>query len=253
MRADDHFDRSIPKRSKTVPLIHLAAYRGGGRDGRRRESRDPARAPRRQAAPTLRDLSGGGAAFPDAPASEAQLPMNETTAILSRLWEIKNIITREGAGSPRWLPGGYDLVAESATLRTRLAALRAAGTSPRLARTQPRPGPIGPGSPHRSVTLTRAPELDIDPIGDPRWCAAQVARLSARARPWDLSKLRAGQPLALGAELRSRALTAVERAPGASDPVRQAGTRIVEQLNDPYGRLARGILALSDPSYMAAW
>jgi HK97 family phage major capsid protein len=73
-------------------------------------------------------------------------------------------------------------------------------------------------------------------------------------RPWDLSNVRLGSgPLALGAELRSRALTAVERAPGASDRVRQAGTRIVEQLDDPYGRLARGILLLSDPRYMAAW
>ena len=180
--------------------------------------------------------------------------MNETTAILSRLWEIKNTITREGAGSPRGLPGGYELVAESAALRSRLAALRAAGTSPRLAGTQPRPGPIGPGSPHRSVTSTRAPELDIDPIGEPRWLTSQVARVRARMRPWDLSNVRlAGEPLALGAELRSRALTAVERTPGASDPVRQAGTRIVEQLNDPYGRLARGILALSDPLYLAAW
>jgi len=73
-------------------------------------------------------------------------------------------------------------------------------------------------------------------------------------RPWDLSGVRlAGDPLALGAELRSRALTAVERAPGTSDSARGAGTRIVEGLNDPYGRLARGVLLLSDPTYLAAW
>ena len=78
--------------------------------------------------------------------------------------------------------------------------------------------------------------------------------MRAQLRPWDLSNVRlAGEPLALGGELRSRALTAVERAPGASDRIRETGTRLIERLDDPYGRLARAVLLLTDPLYLAAW
>jgi HK97 family phage major capsid protein len=176
--------------------------------------------------------------------------VNEVEGILARLKTIKIAITRDGAGDPRNLAGGAGLLAEAAELRRRYAAaLNAANTPTGLTRAQTQ----RPERPTRAVSA-RSTELDGDPIGDPRWCAAQVARMRAAVRPWDLSGVRlAGEPLAMGAELRSRAVAAVERAPGASDQFRQAGTRIVERLDDPYGRLARGIVLTSAPAYMGAW
>ncbi|HYZ10221.1 MAG TPA: hypothetical protein VE709_16860, partial [Pseudonocardiaceae bacterium] len=146
--------------------------------------------------------------------------MNESDVIF-RLCQIREIISRDGRGDPRSLEAGHALVAESAQLRRQLVALRATGRAALTrssSRTQPR---LTPPAPARSA------ELDGD-LGDPRWCAAQVARMRSTVRPWDLSAVRGADPVALRAELRSRALRAVERMAPADDPVREAATRLVE-------------------------
>lgn len=73
--------------------------------------------------------------------------------------------------------------------------------------------------------------------------------------PWDLSEVRtfgrgAGE---VASELRSRALSAIEKMQGASDNVRQAAATIIEQYDDERGSLAKQCLATSSPAYLRAW
>ena len=73
--------------------------------------------------------------------------------------------------------------------------------------------------------------------------------------PWDLSEVRTfgrsqGQ---LTQELRSRALSAAAKMPGASDNVRQAATKLIERWDDTNGNLSRLALTISSPVYLRAW
>ncbi|MCH9728388.1 MAG: phage major capsid protein [Actinomycetia bacterium] len=73
--------------------------------------------------------------------------------------------------------------------------------------------------------------------------------------PWDLSEVRTfgrGQGEVAG-ELRSRALSAIEKMSGCSDNVRQAATNIIERFDDERGSLAKQCLATSSPAYLRAW
>jgi HK97 family phage major capsid protein len=93
-------------------------------------------------------------------------------------------------------------------------------------------------------------DYDSDPISNPDSIAERRFR-----NPWDLSEVRTfdRDPDAVSEELRSRALSAIERMPGASDNVRQAATVIVERFDDSSSTLARMVLATSSPEYMRAW
>ena len=72
--------------------------------------------------------------------------------------------------------------------------------------------------------------------------------------PWDLSEVRTyGRDRGeVNAELRSRALSAIEKITGTSDDVRQAATTIIERF-DEGGKLARQCLLTSSPAYTRAW
>lgn len=72
--------------------------------------------------------------------------------------------------------------------------------------------------------------------------------------PWDLSEVRTyGRDRGeVNAELRSRALSAIEKIKGTSDDVRQAATTIIERY-DEGGKLARQCLLTSSPAYTRAW
>lgn len=72
--------------------------------------------------------------------------------------------------------------------------------------------------------------------------------------PWDLSEVRTyGRDRGeVNAELRSRALSAIEKIKGTSDAVRQAATTIIEEY-DEGGKLARQCLLTSSPAYTRAW
>lgn len=73
--------------------------------------------------------------------------------------------------------------------------------------------------------------------------------------PWDLSEVRTfGRSVEeVGQELRSRALAAVEKMPGASDRIRSAATDIIERFDDKESTIAKMALATSSPEYLRAW
>jgi HK97 family phage major capsid protein len=73
--------------------------------------------------------------------------------------------------------------------------------------------------------------------------------------PWDLSDLRTygREPGEVAAELRSRALSAIEKMPVASDQIRSAATHIIEEFDSKDSRLARQALVTSKPAYLRAW
>ncbi len=93
-------------------------------------------------------------------------------------------------------------------------------------------------------------DYDLDPILEPDSVEQKRFR-----NPWDLSEVRTfGRPQdEVSAELRSRALSAIERMPGANDRIRSAATSIIEQWDDESARLARMCLITSSPEYMTAW
>lgn len=91
---------------------------------------------------------------------------------------------------------------------------------------------------------------DVDPILEPDSIEQQRFR-----NPWDLSEVRtfSRSKGEIGQELRSRALSAVERMSGADDKVREAATHILERFDDGDSKIARMCLATSSPEYMRAW
>lgn len=91
---------------------------------------------------------------------------------------------------------------------------------------------------------------DADPILHPD--SIQEKRFR---NPWDLSEVRTfgkGKE-EVAEELRSRALSAIERMPGANDKVRSAATDIIESFDDRESKLSRMVLATSAPDYMRAF
>jgi HK97 family phage major capsid protein len=91
---------------------------------------------------------------------------------------------------------------------------------------------------------------DLDPILNPD----SVEDMRFR-NPWDLSEIRtfARSGGDVATELRSRALSAITKMPGASDKVRAAATEIIELWDDKASSLARQCLATSSPEYLRAW
>ncbi|MGN9802057.1 phage major capsid protein [Micromonospora sp. L32] len=73
--------------------------------------------------------------------------------------------------------------------------------------------------------------------------------------PWDLSEVRTfGRSReSVNEELRSRALSAIEKMPSANDKVREAATTIVERFDDKDATLARLALVASSPAYLRAF
>lgn len=118
--------------------------------------------------------------------------------------------------------------------KVRSAAERANGSNIRLERGN---GPASPGFDESAI-------LEPDSVSDRRF-----------RNPWDLSEVRTFgvAPQAIQAELRSRALSAVERMPFANDTVREAATNLIERSDDEDSRLAKLALATSSPEYMQAF
>ena len=73
--------------------------------------------------------------------------------------------------------------------------------------------------------------------------------------PWDLQSLRTfDRPRReVATELRSRAISAIEKMSGTSDTVRNAATNMLEAWGDTNGRMAEYVLTTSDPTYLRAW
>ncbi|WP_322769663.1 phage major capsid protein [Frankia sp. Cr1] len=111
-------------------------------------------------------------------------------------------------------------------------------------------------NPAARLKAVNSDDMDADPLGEPR---SSEDRSRRGTSPWDLSSLRnlGMSQEHFGSELRARALTAIERMPGATQARREAATRMVEEF-DPIegptaGALSRHVLLASDPDYFRAF
>ncbi|WP_426568098.1 phage major capsid protein [Streptomyces canus] len=100
------------------------------------------------------------------------------------------------------------------------------------------------------TALNSRDSYDIDPILHPDSVEDRRFR-----NPWDLSEVRTfGRSKdAVGQELRSRALCAIEKMSGANDRVRSVATGILERWDDSDSTIAKLCLATSSPEYLRAW
>ena len=96
-------------------------------------------------------------------------------------------------------------------------------------------------------------DYDRDPLREPG--SVEDYRSRTGSNPWDLSNVRTfGRDRGdVANELRARALSAVERMPGATDRVRSVATDMIERFDDGSGTLARQALITSSPAYLRAW
>jgi HK97 family phage major capsid protein len=96
-------------------------------------------------------------------------------------------------------------------------------------------------------------DYDRDALREPH--SVEDYRSRSGSNPWDMSGIQTYNRDSgdVSAELRGRALSAIEKMAGANDHVRQAATSIVEQFDDKHSALARQVLATSSPAYLRAW
>lgn len=95
------------------------------------------------------------------------------------------------------------------------------------------------------------PDLDGDPIGEPR----ELVKFDIQRyhKPWEiLESSRLSQKTSVN-EWRARALSAIEKMPGANYEIRKAATEIVEEFDNDEGDLSKLALVLSDPNYLKAF
>src|SRR4051794_33200651 len=92
-------------------------------------------------------------------------------------------------------------------------------------------------------------DYDADPLGEP--APTTDNRFKA---PGDVGAIRMGLPAQeRGAELRSRALSAIEKMQGPTDNRREVATSMVQQYDPTNGRLSEQVLATSSPQYLRAF
>ena len=106
------------------------------------------------------------------------------------------------------------------------------------------------GTVEAGVSRYSTDDFDSDPLGEPD--SIEERRFKD---PWDLSEMRTFNRSAeqVGTELRSRALSAVERMHGMSDRRRAAATDILERWDSQDGSLSRLALVSSHPDYLRAF
>jgi hypothetical protein len=94
-------------------------------------------------------------------------------------------------------------------------------------------------------------DIDDDPFGEPR----SIPTPSQFANPWNLDEMRVwNRPkMEIGAELRARALSAIEKMSGTNDQRRKAMTEIIETRDTTDGQLANQALITSHPDYLRAF
>jgi len=104
--------------------------------------------------------------------------------------------------------------------------------------------------PANGGTEGRGSGMDRDPLADSRDTGDERA-----GDPWDLRGVRyfGRDKLEVAAELRARAMTAIEKMPGATDATRQAATLIIERNDDEDSTIAQLALMTSSPTYVRAW
>lgn len=102
----------------------------------------------------------------------------------------------------------------------------------------------------RGSMVSNGQGYDTDPILNPDSVEDHRFR-----NPWDLSEVRtfSRSKGEVATELRARAISAVEKMPGATDTIRSAATDIIERWDDPDSNIAKLCLATSSPEYLRAW
>lgn len=110
--------------------------------------------------------------------------------------------------------------------------------------------PVGPTKVERGTPYNDVDGFDLDPILNPDSVEDKRFR-----NPWDLSEVRtfSRDRGVVSQELRSRALSAIEKMSGANDGTRSAATNIIEQWDDEASTISRLCLATSSPEYLRAW
>ena len=105
-----------------------------------------------------------------------------------------------------------------------------------------------PGVPGSAVR--GSDDMDTDPLGEPD--SIEHRRFK---NPWDTGEIRMGlAPSDRGAELRARALAAIEKPmQGMTDTRRETATRMVEEYDTVDGKMSQHILATSSPEYLSAF
>lgn len=128
---------------------------------------------------------------------------------------------------------------EAALAKVQRANIKAVGTG-----SGARPGVVLSGDGARGGN-----DYDSDPLGEP-----DSIRENRWKNPWAVHEIRMGLSReARGAELRSRALDAIEKMSGTTDNRRETATRLLERWDTTDGRLAEQVLVTSSPDYMRAF
>lgn len=101
-----------------------------------------------------------------------------------------------------------------------------------------------------TVSLSRgSDDYDADPLGDPDSITENRFK-----DPWDVGAIRMGlSSVERGAELRSRAFSAIEKMQGTTDNRRETATTMLERYDTTDGKLSEQVLATSSPQYLRAF
>jgi len=176
--------------------------------------------------------------------------MSELNEEISRLGDKQELSTEDEKNWHRWVAEVEALDVHRRKLerdadRNRIAAIQVSVAERQQARQ-----PSGAIRSVSGVSGGGSRSYDSDPLGE------QDSVEERRFRdPWDLSEVRIGwrDERQVGDELRSRALSAIERMQGANDEVRKHATYIIENFDDKHGTIARQALLTSHPDYLRAF
>ena len=192
--------------------------------------------------------TGGGGSRDKGPTlthSQCVAREREITSELERLQEM-DTLSREDEEYFSELTDEFTVVDEHRKRLERDAALgkiKSAASSAHLRNIRPG-SQIQPGASTSGTEYSEDAFLEPDSIPDARF-----------RNPWDLSNMRTfGRSREdLNAEFSSRARSAIESMPQATDKIREAATNIVEKFDDKNATIARMVLAASSPEYVRAF
>lgn len=193
------------------------------------------------------DGGGGGGSRADAPTlthSQSINRINEITGELERLQEL-DVLSPEDEGYFHELTDEFTVVDNHRKRLERNAEIErvrhaAAGAHARNLR---------PGS-QVQPSAGSGNDFDVDAFLEPD--SVESARFR---NPWDMSNVRVfGRSREdINQELLSRARSAIDAMPGASDNIREAATFILENYEDKDAKISRMVLAASSPEYLRAF
>lgn len=175
--------------------------------------------------------------------SQARNRADEVHARMEQIGELDNPTDEENAEF-------RDLGQEFDSLVEHMGRLERAAELARVAKSAERIGKPALKIDRSGVGTERGSDYDRDAILEPD--SVEDCRFR---NPWDLREVRTfGRGASeVAGELRSRALSAIEKMAGANDKVREAATTIIENFDDKNGSLARQALVTSSPAYLRAW